>query len=123
VRDDHAASENARSFACDVFDARRRGEILVAQTRQSLHHQRKRVSRANQPRDRAKIGASGIEQDDSDLDDLGAAVLRETGGLEVDDRQRPGALQEGRQRTGIDPERDRLRSSREQQAARRRFRP
>ena len=83
----------------------RRGprDICVAESGQSLHGPGHGAHRVDEALERRQPLAPGIDQDDPDLQDPGARVVREAGRLQVDDRQRAGRRDEVRERAEIDP--------------------
>jgi hypothetical protein len=102
VGDDGAPREGLCDGPSERGDLRCAGYVGVGESRQALHGTRHRAARANQALESRQRGALGLDQHQPDLEDLGAGIARESGGLEVDDRQRAHRPDEVRQRAQVD---------------------
>ena len=69
-------------------------EVGVGQAREPLNDDGEGTLGTYQAVDGANRRAAGIEQDDTDLDDLGVPVVHEPRRLEVDHGERTGRLEE-----------------------------
>ena len=103
VGDHSATGEGVGDRGRQRSDRRRPRDIGVAESGQSLHGPGHGARRADQAFERLQSLAPGIDQDDPDLQDLGARVVRKAGRLQVDDRQWAGRRDEVRERGEIDP--------------------
>jgi hypothetical protein len=100
----HAATgEGVGDRGRQRFDRRGSRDVRSAESGQSLHGPGHGARGADEALERRQPLAPGIDQDDPDLEDLGARVVREAGRLQVDDRQRAGRRDEVRERAEIDP--------------------
>jgi len=125
VRHDHAPFERGRDRLGELVDARRRGDVRVAEPRQTLDGARQWSLRPQQALERREPGLARVDQHRAELEDLGVRILREAGGLQVDEGERTQRRSESGQRVGIDPDlaRKRMLDGERRQDARRRFRP
>lgn len=94
VGDQGATGEDARDLPGYVGDGGSVGEVGVGQAREPLDDNGEGTLGTHQAVDGANRGAAGIEQDDTDLDDLGVPVVHEPRRLEVDHGERTGRLEE-----------------------------
>jgi len=124
VRHDGAPVESPGDGRGQARDPRSLGYVRVRQTGQSLHCARNRDVGSDQALEGRHRGDAGLRQDDPHLQDRSAAIPRESGGLQIDDRQRSGHPQKVRESAEVDPQIARVSFDRRErrEGARRRFR-
>ena len=104
VRDHDAALEGRLDRLGELFDARRRLDVGVVEAREALHGARQRGLRPHQTLERRDARVAGIDEHGAELEDLGARVALEPGGLEVDERERAQRRREAGERFDLDPD-------------------
>ena len=78
---------------------------------EALHGARQRRVRPHQALERRHARVAGIDEHGAELEDLGARVALEAGGLEVDERERTQRRREVGERFDLDPDLARERPS------------
>ena len=79
-------------------------DVRVAETRETLHGARQRALRPHQALERRHVRVAGVDEHGAELEDLGARVALEPGGLEVDERERAQRRREAGERLDLDPD-------------------
>jgi len=102
VRDDQPPLERGGDRLGEFKDARRRGDVRIAEPGQTLHRARQRAARPHQSLERGEPGLAGIDQHRAELQDLGVRILGEAGRLQIDESERTQRGRKLGQRVGLD---------------------